>query len=55
MSFSASFPKEAETYRHHVSLYVYGPVIVQIFWPALTKFDRGAQITFSYRVPAHLL
>lgn len=55
MSFAASFPKEAEMYRHHVSLYVYEPVIIQIFWPALTKFDRGVQITFSYKVAAHFL
>lgn len=35
-------------------LYVYDPVITQILWPALTKFDRGVQTALSYKVPTHL-
>lgn len=27
--------------------------IIQILWPALTKFDRGVQIALSYKVPTH--
>lgn len=34
-------------------LYVYDPVITQILWPALTKFDRGVQTALSYKVPTH--
>lgn len=36
---------------HHVFLYPYDPVIVQILWPALTKFDSRVQIALSYKVP----
>lgn len=36
-----------------MSLYVDDPVIVQILWPALTKFNREVQIALSYKVPTH--
>lgn len=54
MSFLTSFPKETETQRHHVSLCVYDPVLMQIHWPALTKFNREVQTALSYEVPIHL-
>lgn len=54
MSFLTSFPKETETQRHHVSLYVSDPALIQILWPALTKFDREVQIALSYPVAIHL-
>lgn len=37
-----------------MSLYVSDPVLVQILWPALTKFNREVQIAVSYQVPIHL-
>lgn len=49
MSFLTSFPKETEMQRHHVSLYVSDPVLIQILWPALTKFNREVQIVLSYQ------
>lgn len=54
MSFLTSFPKETKTQRHHVSLYVSDPVLVQILWPALTKFNKEVQIALSYQAAIHL-
>lgn len=53
MSFLTLFPKETEMHGHRVFLYACDPVIVQILWPALTKFDRGVQIALSCKVPTH--
>jgi len=53
MSFLTLFPNETKMQRHRLSLCVYDPVIIRIFWPALTKFGRGVQIALSCKVSTH--